>query len=84
MKHLKFKHWQEFREYIDSDRQVMPVYWRGQRDPVWPLASGFEREILRLNGGWMENASQVYPYDGRYTPSGGGSFWEDGFYAGDA
>ena len=46
MKHLEFKRWNEFRAYIDEDQQVLPVYWRGQRDPNWVLASPFEREVL--------------------------------------
>ena len=71
--------WQEFREYIDSDRQILPVYWRGQSNPEWPLASSFERIILNLNGGWKDEASQIYPYDERYVLHGK-STWEDGFF----
>lgn len=59
----------------------MPVYWRGQQDPAWPLASRFEREILNLNGGGRPGASSIYPYDGRYERNGK-LFWADGFYQG--
>lgn len=79
MRRISFKRWNEFRSYIGEDRQVLPVYWRGQRDPSWALASPFERSILRLNGGWKEGASETYPYDGRYV-RGGKSWWADGFY----
>lgn len=66
MKQLNFNTWGEFRSFVDEDRQVLPVYWRGQMDPNWPFASPFEREILALKGGWKENASKIYPYGGRY------------------
>lgn len=79
MKRLSFKRWNEFRSYIDQDRQILPVYWRGQRDPSWPLASPFERIILQLNGGWKEGASKIYPYDGRYVRDGKPQ-WAEGFY----
>jgi hypothetical protein len=79
MKQLNFSTWGEFRSFVDEDRQVLPVYWRGQMDPNWPLASAFEREILALNGGWKENASKMYPYDGRYMRDGE-PIWEKDFY----
>ena len=79
MKCVEFRKWNEFRGYIDEDRQVLPVYWRGQMKPSWPLASKFERTILNLNGGWKKSASKIYPYDGRYLPSGKLT-WEKGFY----
>lgn len=79
MKELSFKNWHEFRSYIDEDRQALPVYWRGQRDPSWPLASSFERMILRLHGGWKEGASKIFPYDGRYLHDDKPK-WEKGFY----
>jgi hypothetical protein len=44
--------WNEFRNFIDNDRQVYPVYWRGQSDPDWSLSSTFERTILDLAGGY--------------------------------
>lgn len=58
----------------------MPVYWRGQKDPEWPLASSFEREMLRMNGGWRPDAAAVYPYGGRFERDGKKT-WEVGFYA---
>ena len=79
MERLSFKRWNEFRSYVDEDRQILPTYWRGQRDPSWPLASQFERFILDLNGGWEESASKIYPYDGRYSIHGK-ALWADGFY----
>ena len=62
----KFKKWEDFRSYVIETRQVEPVYWRGQRNPSWPLASEYERSILRQHGGWKKEASQIYPYDGRF------------------
>lgn len=79
MKTLTFSRWAEFRSRIDEDRQVMPVYWRGQKNPAWPLASSFEREILRLNGGTRPAASQLFPYDGRYERDGK-RIWAQDFY----
>ena len=79
METICIRRWQEFREYVDNDRAIMPVYWRGQADPGWPLASSFERLILNLFGGWREGASKVYPYDGRYNRDGK-PLWEAGFY----
>src|SRR5438094_953001 len=48
MRRIEFKRWPEFRSWIDDDRQILPVYWRSQKD--WALASSFEREILKMNG----------------------------------
>tara|TARA_R110000787_G_scaffold285673_2_gene401988 strand:+ start:77 stop:841 length:765 start_codon:yes stop_codon:yes gene_type:complete len=67
-----------FRSWIDEDRQVLPTYWRGQTDPDWPLASSFEREILRLGTGGLKS-SNIYPYDNRYKREGR-RIWEEGFY----
>jgi hypothetical protein len=80
VKRIEFRNWTDFRAWVDADRQVLPVYWRGQKDPMWPLASSFERQILRMNGGWEPGASNVYPYDGRYD-RGGKKTWEAGYYA---
>ncbi len=77
---LRFEKWNEFREYIDNDRQAYPTYWRGQLDPDWPLASSFERQILNLNGGWKSTSSRLYPYSGRYKPDGENRLWDNGFY----
>jgi hypothetical protein len=48
MKKIEIKSWRDFRSWIDNDRQVLPVYWRGQKNPDWPLASRFERYILEF------------------------------------
>ena len=80
MKSVEIKNWTDFRSWVDADRQVLPVYWRSQKDPAWPLASSFERQFLRLNGGWKVGASNVYPYDGRFEREGKKT-WEPGFYA---
>lgn len=79
MKVVEFKQWNDFRTYVDEDLQVMPRYWRGQKDPCWPLASAYERSVLRLNGGWKESASNIYPYDGRFQRKDV-PFWKEGFY----
>ena len=71
--------WDAFRRHIDNDREIMPVYWRGQRVAGWPLASQFERWILRAFGGSNPGASQIYPYDGRYGAAGA-RIWAPGFY----
>ena len=76
---IQFTRWNEFRSYIDEDRQILPVYWRGQKDPSWVLASRFERLILDFCGGWKKGASKVYPYDGRYLLDGK-PVWEEGLY----
>jgi hypothetical protein len=55
------------------------VYWRGQKDPSWPLASSFERVILSMAGGSKPGAAQIYPYGNRYDRHGH-RIWADGFY----
>jgi hypothetical protein len=73
MKTVTCKTWKEFRDFIDSDPPAGRFYWRGQRDPAWPLASSFERRILA----WDGKGSQIYPYDHRYNfPLGGINFTE--------
>jgi hypothetical protein len=79
MKLYEFGTWQEFCDFIVAERQAFPVYWRGQRDPTWPLASSFERVILSRAGGTEPDASQLYPYDGRYERDEA-KIWEKGFY----
>ena len=81
MKCIKFKKWREFCAWIDEDRQIMPVYWRGQTNPSWPLASSFERQILSMNGGATPGTSQIYPYANRYERNGQ-RIWIDGYYQG--
>ena len=78
METLSFDRWSEFRAFIEEERFVVAVYWRGQRDPRWALASSFERSILRLNGGWKDEASQLWPYDSRYDRDGSRT-WAAGF-----
>ncbi len=77
MKTTTITRWEEFRDYIDEDRQIMPVYWRGQANPAWPLASKFEQIVLNMNGGHERGASEAYPYGGRYVRNGKPT-WEDG------
>lgn len=81
MNRVECKRWEDFRSFVDHDRQIMPVYWRGQKDPSWPLASGFERQILQMNGGTEPGATQVYPYDSRFERDGKPR-WGKGFYQG--
>jgi hypothetical protein len=79
MEVVTVKTWQEFREFVASDQWICPTYWRGQRDPTWPLASTFERTLLSLNGGWKPGAPMVYPYGGRYKRDGK-RVWTETFY----
>ena len=79
METVSLKFWQEFRDYVDNEQQTNSVYWRGQKDPKWPLASGFERKILQLADGYSSSTSMVYPYDGRFK-RGDKYVWESGFY----
>jgi hypothetical protein len=37
METKQFEQWNEFRTFVDSDRQTLPVYWRAQKDPSWVL-----------------------------------------------
>ena len=86
MDELNFESWQAFRGFLDEDRQVFPVYWRGQpfdrSKPIsLALASTFEREILGMAGGHLPEASMLYPYDGRLQRDGK-PIWSEGFYEG--
>lgn len=78
MEQHNFKKWDDFRDWVNDFICVEPVYWRGQKNPDWPLASSFEREVLMFNGG--RRKSQIYPYDGRYHDLNGKKFWEPGTY----
>src|SRR5271165_7469013 len=79
MEHFEFDERTRFRSWLDNNnRPVVPIYWRGQKDPSWPLASCFERIILNWSGGHRSGASKVYPYDNRYMRNGG-TVWEKGF-----
>jgi hypothetical protein len=66
--------WQEFIEIAESDlRDYLndyPTYWRGQRDPNWPLASRVERIVLEQGGG---TDYEIRPVEYRN--------WRDGFLA---
>lgn len=82
---FEFGTWQDFRFWIDQRlvAAVYPTYWRGQKDPSWPLASCFERLILDSFGGQkplpgQPAPSKVYPYDGRYKREGGRKLWAPG------
>ncbi len=84
METVTFRHWKDFRDYVHAHSYACPIYWRGQKDPEWPIASSFERKILELNGGWMDGASKVYPYATSLHPNGrykidGKKTWEEGF-----
>jgi FRG domain len=79
MECIKFKQWADFRSWIDKNRRAVPVYWRGQKDPSWPLASRFEREILNKYVAGMPETPKIYPYDGQYDRDGKRT-WKDGFY----
>jgi FRG domain len=74
MESVEFGQWSEFRSWIDKDRPGQPVYWRGQKDPSWPLASSFERMILNMfakpciypYGGYLDNPGKTMPVSGFY------------------
>jgi hypothetical protein len=71
---VEFDQWSEFRSWIDKDRPGLPVYWRGQKDINWPLASLFERKVLN-----MFAKPRVYPYGG-YLDDLSTTIRENGFY----
>jgi hypothetical protein len=80
MKTFEFTRWSQFREWIDSlHGNVFSMYWRGQKDSAWPVASSFERLILGMFGGKNPAASHNYPYDYRYQRDGK-PLWSPGFY----
>jgi hypothetical protein len=89
MESFEFENWPQFRAWVEdySKRHILcPTYWRGQKDPNWPLASRFERIILEGFGGFggqeipeLARPSMIYPYDGRYERDGK-KIWADGFY----
>jgi len=81
MRIVNFKKWNEFRKFVDEDRQVLPVYWRGQSNPKHSLASSFERSILRMFGAGEVGLEDVYPYGGRYV-RGDKKIWSKKFYKG--
>ena len=77
---VKIDTWDQFRAELAKQRIVEPVYWRGQSDSSWVLASSFEREMLHWSGGSIRGASMRYPYDGRFI-RGGKSIFSDRFFA---
>jgi len=86
MESFEFENWLQFRAWVEdySKRHIVrPTYWHGQKDPIWPLASRFERIILEGFGGQqipgLPRPSMIYPYGGRYERDGK-KIWADGFY----
>ncbi len=52
MQRRRFDGWAEFRELLEEPPEGGATYfWRGQRDPGWPLVSSLERHVLALTGG---------------------------------
>lgn len=49
MKTLQCGTWQEFRDFVHDDILGFKMYWRGQRDPSWQLASRFERVFANVS-----------------------------------
>jgi hypothetical protein len=72
--------WENFRTVVEMSRGLDgTILWRGQADPSWPLASAFERRVLRMHGGDKAGAPQVHPYGGRYDAKFEGHYlleWE--------
>jgi hypothetical protein len=64
MKETRIDIWDFFTEKVlkTASTDDTTVLWRGQRDPSWPLASSFERKLLRAWG--LEGAKALPPYDG--------------------
>jgi FRG domain-containing protein len=86
MESFEFENWPQFRTWVEdySKRHIVcPTYWRGQKNPIWPLASRFERFILEGFGGeqipGFPRPAMIYPYSGRYERDGK-KVWADGFY----
>jgi FRG domain len=83
MDHFEFDSWPQFQAWVQNYCKMhdsCPTYWRGQKDPDWPLASRFERMILGMFGGrplpGRPPPSMIYPYDNRYIRPGGKKLWE--------
>lgn len=75
---VQIEKWSDFRKEIAGTSFAGPVYWRGQSNSNWVLASSFERLVLSLAGGSRPGAEMTYPYGGRYTRSGR-SIWSQTF-----
>jgi hypothetical protein len=79
MRRVEVQTWEQLVEFLGAEAPAgMVHYFRGQRDPRWPLASSLERRILALHGGDRDCASHVYPYDGRFLRDGKPVVAEDG------
>ena len=49
MERRRFDSWQDFRSFLEHPPEAGATYfWRGQRDPGWPLVSSLERQVLSL------------------------------------
>jgi hypothetical protein len=71
MRRLLARTWDELKAFMAAPAAPGTAhYFRGQRDPGWPLASSLERRILELRGGDRPGASQIYPYDCRFLRNG--------------
>jgi hypothetical protein len=75
MRDVRIETWEQLQAFLhEGPRGAAAHYWRGQRDPEWPLASSWERRVLDLFGGERPEASSLYPYDGRYIDGGKARF----------
>jgi hypothetical protein len=73
MRQIRIDTWPEFQAFLNEPphEETGAYYWRGQRDPSWPLAASWERKILDLLSGdnvgmGAADAQLVYPYGGRH------------------
>src|SRR6516162_10992507 len=61
MSDKRLRNWKAFCKYVrksEEERKANKwrgVYWRGQSDPSWKLASQFERIIVVDNEGWEKS-----------------------------
>src|SRR5687767_3748478 len=52
MQRIHFDSWPTFRSFLEEPPPSDACYfWRGQRDPDWPLASSLERLLLQRRRG---------------------------------
>jgi hypothetical protein len=80
VRRLLARTWEELEAFMATPAPAgVGYYFRGQRNPDWPLASSLERRILALRGGDRPGASQVYPYGCRFLRNG--EVWPEGFDA---
>ena len=70
----RFERWEDFRAFVSRERFDVPVYWRGQVEPSWPLSSSFDRVILQILGWDQEKArsgeSEITEFSLRNLPPG--------------